>query len=220
MVGNENKVPNAPAKSPEEPEITRRGFGRRVGLGIFGLGIFGLGLSVAGARLVLDDLRTGDPTLLRPPGALPEDDFLAACIRCGHCIEVCPPEALFMVSLSDGLSVGTPAWDWQGKTCDLCQAEEILHCIDVCPTTALSPVSDPRKIDMGEAVIDRERCFAWNGAICRTCWHVCPFPGEAIVFDPSLRVMIDEEKCVGCALCVEACITDPTSISITPRKGR
>ena len=27
---------------------------------------------------------------LRPPGALPEKDFLAACTRCGQCVQACP----------------------------------------------------------------------------------------------------------------------------------
>lgn len=35
-----------------------------------------------------------DPRLLRPPGALGEDDFLARCIRCGECMKVCPNNAL------------------------------------------------------------------------------------------------------------------------------
>ncbi|MBT3317392.1 4Fe-4S binding protein, partial [bacterium] len=27
---------------------------------------------------------------LRPPGALLEKDFLASCIKCGQCVQVCP----------------------------------------------------------------------------------------------------------------------------------
>ena len=29
-------------------------------------------------------------TLLRPPGALPEAEFLEVCYRCGNCVEACP----------------------------------------------------------------------------------------------------------------------------------
>lgn len=32
--------------------------------------------------------------LLRPPGALPEADFLTHCIRCGLCLQVCPTNTL------------------------------------------------------------------------------------------------------------------------------
>ena len=31
---------------------------------------------------------------LRPPGALPEADFLAACVRCGLCVRDCPYDIL------------------------------------------------------------------------------------------------------------------------------
>ena len=34
------------------------------------------------------------PGLLRPPGAADEDAFLAACVRCGECQQVCPTSGL------------------------------------------------------------------------------------------------------------------------------
>ena len=40
--------------------------------------------------------RTGAPSLwFRPPGAGEEEAFLARCIRCGKCVQVCPTGALF-----------------------------------------------------------------------------------------------------------------------------
>ena len=44
----------------------------------------------------------------RPPGALPEIGFLAACTRCGKCAEVCPPRAILTVRPDGGLAAGTP----------------------------------------------------------------------------------------------------------------
>ena len=35
-----------------------------------------------------------DPLLIRPPGALDEERFLARCIRCGQCMRVCPTNIL------------------------------------------------------------------------------------------------------------------------------
>ena len=32
--------------------------------------------------------------VLRPPGALPEDEFMARCIKCARCIDVCPTDVL------------------------------------------------------------------------------------------------------------------------------
>ena len=69
---------------------------------------------------------------------------------------------------------------------------------------------------MGTAVIDEARCLAYNGAVCRTCWHICPLPGEAIVFDQRLRPMVIESVCIGCGLCDYVCPTTPSSIPIRP----
>ena len=45
---------------------------------------------------------------LRPPGALLEDEFLASCIKCGQCVQVCPVEAIKLADLVDG--VGGNKW--------------------------------------------------------------------------------------------------------------
>ena len=35
-----------------------------------------------------------DPRLIRPPGSLPEKDFLTLCQRCGLCMKVCPTNVI------------------------------------------------------------------------------------------------------------------------------
>ena len=55
---------------------------------------------VMGAGLLATSLLGFIPVLgrwaqrLRPPGALQEQQFLAACIKCGQCVQVCPVEAI------------------------------------------------------------------------------------------------------------------------------
>ncbi|MCP3978878.1 MAG: 4Fe-4S dicluster domain-containing protein [bacterium] len=166
-------------------------------------------------RAVRDD---GGPSLLRPPGALPEPQFLAACIRCGQCIEACPPEfaTLHMFTARPGARFGTPYVDSRHTPCRLCASYDELKCIEACPTAALSPVEEMREIRMGTAVIDRELCLAYNGVVCRACWHICPFPNEAIRFDERLRPVVVEEACIGCGLCDWACPTEETSIPVRP----
>ncbi|MGC4032478.1 MAG: 4Fe-4S binding protein [Tepidisphaeraceae bacterium] len=39
---------------------------------------------------------------LRPPGALPEKQFLDTCSRCGECVKVCPAEAIRLEEKSGG----------------------------------------------------------------------------------------------------------------------
>ena len=73
---------------------------------------------------------------------------------------------------------------------------------------------------MGTAVLNTETCFAYNGVTCRACWHACPYPSEALAFDERLRPVVDAALCVGCGLCVHACLTEQTSITVEPRRDQ
>ncbi len=170
--------------------------------------------------------RFGHPALLRPPGAGDEVDFLAACIRCGQCVEVCPTDVLKLAGPIVGLSSGTPFLVARDTPCNLCEGEDDLLCIKQCPSGALSwPVGSEEQylteklydISMGVAVIDRDFCLAWNEQICRACWHACPFPDHAIILDEMGRAVIVEESCIGCGLCDHACLTEPSSIRMVPK---
>jgi ferredoxin-type protein NapG len=73
---------------------------------------------------------------LRPPGALDEKDFLASCIKCGQCVQVCPVQAIKLADLADGYGVGVPHIDAREQACDFsCDA---VQCILACPTGALT----------------------------------------------------------------------------------
>jgi ferredoxin-type protein NapG len=73
---------------------------------------------------------------LRPPGALDEKDFLASCIKCGQCVQVCPVSAIKLADLVDGFGVGVPYIDARAQACDFsCDA---VQCILACPTGSLT----------------------------------------------------------------------------------
>jgi ferredoxin-type protein NapG len=81
-------------------------------------------------------LAQGGTVRLRPPGALEEADFLASCIKCGQCVQVCPVNALKLADLTDGYGVGAPYIDARAQACDFsCDA---VQCILACPTGALA----------------------------------------------------------------------------------
>jgi ferredoxin-type protein NapG len=139
---------------------------------------------------------------MRPPGA-PKDDaaFIAACIECGLCGEICPPRAILFHARDSAAGADTPYVDPEQKGCILCG-----KCMEVCPTEALSII--PRdKIDMGIAEIDRTACYPWvDRGICGACVSICPVGGKAIGFKMwnQYRPII-RSGCVGCGMCVEAC---------------
>jgi ferredoxin-type protein NapG len=73
---------------------------------------------------------------LRPPGALDEKDFLASCIKCGQCVQVCPVQAIKLADLVDGFGVGVPYIDARDQACDFsCDA---VQCVLACPTGSLT----------------------------------------------------------------------------------
>jgi ferredoxin-type protein NapG len=81
-------------------------------------------------------LAYGQKKRLRPPGALDEKDFLASCIKCGQCVQVCPVQAIKLADLVDGFGVGTPHIDAREQACDFsCDA---VQCILACPTGSLT----------------------------------------------------------------------------------
>jgi ferredoxin-type protein NapG len=50
----------------------------------------GVGLLGATLSLYVKQAKALPPLAIRPPGALPENDFQGACIRCGMCVRECP----------------------------------------------------------------------------------------------------------------------------------
>jgi ferredoxin-type protein NapG len=70
---------------------------------------------------------------IRPPAALPEEEFLSLCTRCLKCQEVCPTRVIAPVLLTESvISVGTPKLDSRRRPCIHCG-----YCSQVCPTGAL-----------------------------------------------------------------------------------
>ena len=164
---------------------------------------------------------------MRPPGALPEKEFLSACTRCAEFMKVCPTNALQPALLETGPEgIWTPVLVPSVGPC----AEKCTACGDVCPTHAIRPFSwqDKRyKIKMGLANVNHSTCIAWNGGRdCVVCAEVCPY--SAVVFrdtwddslpkDPTRPITdpgnkgrmkrvptVDEKLCTGCGICEYHC---------------
>jgi ferredoxin-type protein NapG len=150
---------------------------------------------------------------LRPPGALREQDFLAACSRCGECVRVCPAEA---IKISADAGHGAPHIDADTRACAACDG---LYCMSSCPTGALVPTPLVR-IKMGTAVWHDGRCTRTTlGDDCRRCVDVCPI-GTAAIDLSADGVQVKPLGCIGCGLCQQDCPTDPRAISVIPKAAR
>ncbi len=139
---------------------------------------------------------------LRPPGARPEKEFLARCLHCGQCAEVCPYNCIALATGFNPFRSGTPRIDPKINPCRLC-----MRCSAACPSGALEDIPID-KVRIGEAKLNRDRCFTWSGTIiCRSCFETCPLKGGAIVLEKGIYPVITE-RCAGCGICEHVCPID------------
>lgn len=128
---------------------------------------------------------------LRPPWALHEPGFSAACTGCRACVEACPEHVLAMGR--DGLPVFQP----DGGECTFCR-----RCVDAC---------QPQALLRTDAAPWRHRariagsCLPAHGVVCTSCGDVCP--EAAIRIPPAARggAQVAADRCTGCGACVGVC---------------
>jgi polyferredoxin len=190
------------------------------------------GLAAGAAIVPLFRANTGlaksrNDRLLRPPGALDEEDFLSRCIRCGECMKVCPNTALHPTLDQAGIEgLWTPTLVPRIGYCE----PSCVLCSEVCPTGAIWQITPKDKgwveglgthaqpIRLGTAFYDRGRCLPWAMATdCIVCEEWCPVSPKAIyvqeaqVIDSAGNVKtlkqprVDPSRCVGCGACEYAC---------------
>lgn len=164
---------------------------------------------------------------LRPPGALPEKDFLAACIRCGLCVRDCPYGTLKLADWADGPALGTPYFVARKVPCEMC---DTIPCVKACPTGALDhALVEINKAKMGAAVItSRETCLNLQGLRCDICYRVCPVIDKAITLETThngrtqrhavFEPVVHAEYCTGCGKCEKSCPLGDAAIKVLPPK--
>ena len=87
-------------------------------------------------------------SLVRPPGAVAEDEFLARCIKCCECMRVCPTNVLQPAGFPFGLeSLWTPVLNNRIGTSG-CQLN-CIACGHACPTGAIRRLSLDEKLGTG-----------------------------------------------------------------------
>ena len=220
------------------PPSRRRFLGKGVRLGAAA----GLGLAAAAAQGLMARTapgRGGIPAgrrpdrrgILRPPGALEEEAFLAGCIRCYRCQDACDVGAIRFFGEADGVHYHTPYVDPALKACNLC-----MRCTQACPTQVLKPLEPDERSQaaMGSVALRTDLCLSYKAkrirdeqamlvalggkateteaeterrGPCGECYMFCPLRERAIQLEPGsfLAPVVFEKECVGCGMCEEIC---------------
>ena len=185
-----------------------------------GTGLFGLG-----AVLYTEQVASKPAYAIRPPGALDEDRFQGACIRCGLCVRDCPFDTLRLATPSDDVPNGTPYFVALEVPCEMC---DDIPCVAACPTGALDhSLTDIGDARMGLAVLlDHDNCLNFQGLRCDVCYRVCPLIDEAITLEVQHNQRsgrhamfiptVHPDACTGCGKCEEGCVLDVAAIKVLP----
>jgi ferredoxin-type protein NapG len=186
-------------------------------------GVVTLGLLVLAPLSRLPIVR-GWRSRLRPPGALAEQPFLGACIKCGQCVQVCPVQAIVLADIDEGYGAGVPFIDARTQACDFsCDA---LSCILACPTGALShDLGAKEEVRAGLARLTRpDACLARRGEGFRGATRGPRFRGrlryEEVDRWHPIRVREHTYDRPVCDLCVHECPIGQDALRLEPLAGR
>ncbi len=158
-------------------------------------------------------------TMIRPPGSIPEPDFLAKCIHCLECVRICEsngrtlqPDGIRNSLLELWAPVAVMRMGFCEYNCNLCG--------QICPTEAILPLSleQKQKTPMGLAHFDKDLCIPFaKFDDCLVCEELCPTPDKAIKFEQKETLLPDgtskiikypyviETLCIGCGICETKC---------------
>jgi polyferredoxin len=185
-----------------------------------------------------------DFRVIRPPGSVPEKEFLDRCIRCAECMKVCPNNALHPAFFEAGVEgIWTPILIPRIGYCE----PSCVLCGQVCPTGAIQKITEEQKLGVGQKAIsigtafyDLGRCLPWAMSTpCIVCEEFCPTSPKAIWVEeadvprrlpmaqadgapPKMdtvhvqRPHVDPSLCIGCGACEKVCpVQDKPAVYVT-----
>jgi ferredoxin len=210
----DHKLHHAMTESNVEPKwdggrfsLSRRAFVASLGVGIISIPI----IRCANGASIRPDNH------LRPPGSVPEDEFMKRCLKCAACIKVCPTHGLQPSLMETGLAGLfsphlVPMLGECEFTCNSCGL--------VCPSGAIEPIDIEEKayVPIGIAYFKRDLCIPTAlGDPCQVCEEFCPTSPKSILMRDETVLNADmeevvvpvpyivEETCIGCGICERVC---------------
>lgn len=201
------------SENPSQPPARRLFF---QSLGVFAAGAVLTAVLKRTMRVTLEKTR-GAFLRFRPPGAVPEAEFLARCTRCGACVRVCPTRLLVpLEDIHDATAFQTPTLNFEPKSTEervFCD-ENCTSCTQVCPTAALKPVKKEEKksVRLAQCEFDYELCRRYYQRECSICIQTCPFGALEEVWSEATYSKIpsvNPSLCTGCGKCAAFCPGEP-----------
>jgi ferredoxin-type protein NapG len=209
-------------KTASKEEQKRRHFMKQAA----GLGV--LGIAAAGGIWAAKGFKP-EKGRLRPPGAVPEEQYLSMCIKCGQCLQVCPYDSIKLEDYDGKAGVGTAYIAPLERGCYLCEA---FPCVLACPTGALNHESNViEKVHMGMAIVVNESaCLALTNKkvtgemIGRIYDHtkvitpeerksrkveVFANDPEKVILQKELLQKLSAQEGKNCSLCADLCPFEP-----------
>lgn len=170
------------------------------------LGVLGL---VLGGGVFFSPYPLKAENRLRPPGAVNEKDFLALCIKCGQCLQVCPYHSIELADFTKGHGVGTPFIDANVRGCYACEA---VPCVLACPSGALDHNCEKAEdIHMGIAVLEfPDTCIAMSNTPIPSGYNDKMHKFHNSVtnlteYEEKMIAKFDEFEGEQCTLCADMC---------------
>lgn len=209
----------------QKPDAGKIDYSRRATLAA---GVGGMASMLAMRVPLTPDAKPFVPSLIRPPGARAEREFLQRCLQCGLCMRACPTNALQPTAFEAGLEgIWTPRLVPKIGYCEY----NCTQCGQVCPTEAIVPlpVEEKQQVKIGLATVDRSRCLPYAyGRECLVCEEHCPLSPKAIFLVEEETVgpdgdwtwvkqpIVDPDLCIGCGVCEWSCVfQDVAAIRVT-----
>jgi len=134
-------------------------------------------------------------SVLHPPWALAEAQFLGRCDGCGNCLKACMQH---IIVLADS---GYPQIDFLNGACTFCG-----RCAESCPTGALRRPDTSTPPWLLKARTD-DRCLTFQGVVCRSCGEQCETGAIRFRFTKGGigQPQVNAAACTGCGACFAVC---------------
>ena len=143
--------------------------------------------------------RSQKPLGPRPPW---HQQLMASCSHCEQeCVGSCP-QKIIRVHQEEHAHAGTPWLDFSVTGCTLCG-----DCAEACPA-----IEDFEKeaYQVGNLQLAKTSCLTWNNVFCMSCIGKCDV--RALRLDERRRLVLNENLCTACGMCIHACPVDVLSI--------